>query len=77
MCIHCTGSHTFSRLVNNICQTSFGSSAATRLVTEEGVAEEAQLMWTTMDEVVRADYGKEYFDYIMKILQQTAFGGVS
>ncbi|XP_050726869.1 D-beta-hydroxybutyrate dehydrogenase, mitochondrial-like [Eriocheir sinensis] len=50
-------------------------NAATRLVTEEGVAEEAELMWATMEEVVRADYGKEYFDYVMKILQQTAFGG--
>lgn len=38
---------------------------------------EAQLMWATMTEVVRTDYGKEYFDYVMKILQQTAYGGVS
>lgn len=46
-------------------------------MTATSVADDAATMWATMTEDVRADYGKDYFDYIMSEFQKTASGGVS
>lgn len=50
-------------------------NAATQLVTAEGMESLAAEMWATMPEDVRADYGKHYFDQIVKLLQESAHGG--
>lgn len=38
---------------------------------------QAAEMWATMPEEVRGDYGKHYFDQIVKLLTESAHGGVS
>ncbi|XP_068201942.1 D-beta-hydroxybutyrate dehydrogenase, mitochondrial-like [Palaemon carinicauda] len=52
-------------------------SAATQITTEEQVLRQGDSMWTKMDEGVREDYGREYFDFVINIAKMHCKSGLS
>ncbi|XP_066954519.1 D-beta-hydroxybutyrate dehydrogenase, mitochondrial-like [Macrobrachium rosenbergii] len=52
-------------------------SAATQITTEELVLRQGDTMWSNMDDCVKEDYGREYFDFVVNIAKMHCNSGLS